>query len=417
MQQKRCDLGLPSRPLRIATLGILLILCFAKSGFAVNPERSIGQYAHSAWRLQEGFIGAPPAAITQTLDGYIWIATSAGLVRFDGVRFTQWSPPGHEDLRSFPVIAVLGTSDGSLWIAGRGGLFRWKDRRLTSYGDSDNSIFTVILEEGNGRVWVTRSNRVTDPRAICEAGGEKLLCYDLKRAPSDESCNALAKDRNGELQIGCASLIQWKPWSSVTDEIKIPAARPNTYAVGSIASSPDGSSWVAVASPGPTGGLQHFRDGRLTPFHSAAWDGSSVGAQSLLLDSHGVLWVGTIDHGVYRVWNGQVDHFGSENGLSGGTVNALFEDHEGDIWVATQGGVDCFRDMAITVYSSQEGLRATELDTVFASRDGTVWAGGTSSLDQLRQGRVISSITGKSLPGRNVTSLLEDSGGSHVDWH
>ena len=272
-------------------------------------------------------------------------------------------------------------------------------------------MFTSLLEEDNGKVWATRYNAVTDPKPICEAGGEKLLCYDLKKGPSDQACDALAKDRNGKLQIGCMSLIQWKPRSAMADEFKIPVARPNTFAVGSIASSPDGSSWVAIASPGPTGGLQHFVDGKLSPFHSAAWDSSSIGAQSVLLDSHGVLWVGTVSHGVYRVRNGQVDHFGSENGLSGGTVNGLFEDHEGDIWVATQGGVDCFRDIAVTVYSSNEGLRASELDTVYASRDGTVWAGGSLSVDQLRQDKVVSSITGRDLPGRLVTSLLEDSEG------
>ena len=180
MQQRSCDLGLPSRFLRIVTLCILLIVYFVKSGFALNPERSIGQYAHSAWRLQEGFIGAPPNAITQTVDGYIWIATTSGIVRFDGVQFTQWSPPGSEELRNFNASTVLGTTDGGLWIAGRGGLFRWKNERLTSYGDSGNSLFTAILEEGDGKVWVTRSNPETDPKPICEAGGEKLLCYDLK---------------------------------------------------------------------------------------------------------------------------------------------------------------------------------------------------------------------------------------------
>ena len=102
MQRRSCDLRIPSRFLRIVALGILSIVCFVKSGFALNPERSIGQYAHSAWRLQDGFIGAPPNAITQTVDGYIWIATSSGIVRFDGVGFTQWSPPGTEELRSFP---------------------------------------------------------------------------------------------------------------------------------------------------------------------------------------------------------------------------------------------------------------------------------------------------------------------------
>ena len=411
MQQRSCDLGLPSRFLRIVTLCILLIACFVRSGFALNPGRSIGQYAHSAWRLQDGFIGAPPNAITQTVDGYIWIATTSGIVRFDGVQFTQWSPPGSEELRNFSASTVLGTTDGGLWIAGRGGLFRWKNERLTSYGDSGNSLFTAILEEGDGKVWVTRSNPETDPKPICEAGGEKLLCYDLKRDPSDQWCNALAKDSNGELRIGCMSFIRWNPRSLVTTEFNIPAARPNTLAVGSIASLPDGSFWVAVASPGPTGGLQHFAHDRFSSFRSSKWDSSRVGAQSVLFDRHGALWVGTVNHGLYRIWNGEVDHFGSGSGLSSDKVKSLFEDHEGNLWVTTQEGVDCFRDLAVAIYTSRQGLHAADFESVLAARDGTVWVGGHLSLDRLREGKVVSSATGVDLPGEEVTSLLQDSHG------
>jgi ligand-binding sensor domain-containing protein len=69
--------------------------------YALNPDRQISQYAHTAWRLQDGFLGSYPSAIAQTTDGYIWVGTQSGIERFDGVRFVPWIPRGekYSDLR------------------------------------------------------------------------------------------------------------------------------------------------------------------------------------------------------------------------------------------------------------------------------------------------------------------------------
>ena len=71
-----------------------------------------------------------------------------------------------------------------------------------------------------------------------------------------------------------------------------------------------------------------------------------------------------------------VDHFGTADGLSSDFIQRLYEDREGDLWVATSRGVDCFRDLRVTSYGRREGLPSEEVDSVLASRDGTIWAGG-----------------------------------------
>src|SRR5215475_7320712 len=103
---------------RSAVAGVLaplmmFLASFAPRMAAVDAHRLISQYGHTAWRTQDGFLDRP-FALTQTSDGYIWIGTSSGLVRFDGVTFAPWTPPRGERL---PYITVLlGTPDGSLWI-------------------------------------------------------------------------------------------------------------------------------------------------------------------------------------------------------------------------------------------------------------------------------------------------------------
>src|SRR5277367_6740213 len=115
----------------------LLLLCIlwvvaVNSIGALEPGRRISQYGHVAWRVQDGLIDSP-VAITQTTDGYIWIATRAGLVRFDGVNFNLWSPPKGQSLPSKGLSFLLGTGDGSLWIGTTGGLSRLKDGQLQTY--------------------------------------------------------------------------------------------------------------------------------------------------------------------------------------------------------------------------------------------------------------------------------------------
>jgi signal transduction histidine kinase/streptogramin lyase len=155
-------------------------------------------------------------------------------------------------------------------------------------------------------------------------------------------------------------------------------------------------------------GLQRFQNGELRPYKTPNWDSSSVGVEALLLDRQHALWVGTIANGLFRIRDGKVDHYGSEDGLTSDHVINLFQDREGNVWVATDKGVDCFHDLAVTSFTAREGLRATEVDTVLAASDGTIWSGGAQSLDALRDSKVVSLQTGKGLPGQQVTSLLED---------
>ena len=108
-------------PLKLAVLACLLCLQLT----ALNPEWKLSQYAHSAWRVQDGAFNGFPWAIAQTTDGYIWAGTSSGLLRFDGVRFAPEAVTGDERLASARIFALLGASDGSLWIgAAQGNIWR-----------------------------------------------------------------------------------------------------------------------------------------------------------------------------------------------------------------------------------------------------------------------------------------------------
>ena len=82
--------------------------------------------------------------MAQTPDGYLWLGSEFGLFRFDGVRTTQWQPPGGQNLPYKPY-ALLVTRDGTLWIGTFSGLLSWNGHKLTSYPELDALFVTSLL--------------------------------------------------------------------------------------------------------------------------------------------------------------------------------------------------------------------------------------------------------------------------------
>src|SRR5689334_20073791 len=109
----------------IMALGIILACC--RCPFALDPSLDISQYAHTAWKVRDGFSKGAIQAIAQTPDGYLWLGTEFGILRFDGVRNVPWRPSAGEHLPSTSIASLLAARDGTLWIGTRKGLASWKD--------------------------------------------------------------------------------------------------------------------------------------------------------------------------------------------------------------------------------------------------------------------------------------------------
>src|SRR5215468_8362079 len=128
----------------VSNLRCLLLWIFFLLGtmpvWGVNPKVRISQYGHTAWRIQDGFLNGVTAAMTQTGDGYLWIAAADEIVRFDGVRFAPWTPPPGKHLLSPFVYSLLAARDGSLWIGTALGLSHWTNQDLINYSSYANGV-------------------------------------------------------------------------------------------------------------------------------------------------------------------------------------------------------------------------------------------------------------------------------------
>jgi ligand-binding sensor domain-containing protein len=388
----------------------VLSLLVSVSAKALDPNVKISQYAHTEWLIQDGYLSGAARAITQTADGYLWIGTESGLFRFDGTRFQPWTFPDGGHLPSTEIHSLFGAHDGSLWIGTREGLAHFVDQKLVVFPSVHGSVFS-ILEDPSETIWFSlESSGAKGEGPICKVSGAAVRCLDASDGIIPIQCCAgpLVRDRLGNLWVGTdKTLLRWKPGSSATYPLNI-AATDGLDGVNAIVPSSDGSFWVGLESRGQGGGLQQFNVGNSwKPFTSPGFDGTSLNVVALLQDRNGGLWIGTANRGIYRVYHGQVDRFGTEEGLPGNIVLRFFEDLEGNIWVATNRGVECFHQQPVISFSKQEGLSNDNVVSVLASQDGAVWLSNGNSLDSIKNGRISSISSANGLPGQETTSLFE----------
>jgi signal transduction histidine kinase/ligand-binding sensor domain-containing protein len=382
-----------------------LLLFFTGTASALDPHRLISQYAHTVWRIQDGFPHAP-LVITQTSDGYIWIAAGGGLLRFDGVTRTPVLSK-----KSFPTDAginwLLGSRDGSLWMATYQGLYRLKEGQAFSFPIKAGSVES-ILEDHAGTIWITR-NHVNGEGVLCRIVGNDLKCYAKDKSDGNPAHigTSLAEDSSGDIWFGCQMLCRWNG-SSVSHYLQEQMDHPSGDGVVALAAGASGSVWAAMDGVGPGLGVRYLSGGSFPSYVVPGFDGATIRAVALIVDRHQTLWVGTESQGLYHIHDGRADHYGAAQGLSGDEVKSIYEDREGDLWITTDKGVDLFRDIPIVSFSSTEGLSGGELSAVMARNDNSILVGLKGALAIIHGDSVSLTAMADGHPIQDVYALLED---------
>ncbi len=349
--------------------GAVITLLLCPSASALNPSLEVNQYLHVAWTHGEGLTG-DTRSIVQTRDGYLWLGTEFGLVRFDGVRFSSWTPPAGQRLPSNDIMSLLATRDGTLWIGTTEGLASFRDGGLTAYAAIGREPVFALLDDHEGAVWAGLHAR------LCSIRSGKAECSEPSPFLRGVAMQSLFEDDEGRLWAAGAGsgLWQWKPGPPrkiLSGSLIWPhSLAPADHATGLIAAS-DGLLRQVVGE----NSKQYFVRGERQPF-----------ARLLLRDHDDALWIGTAQ-GLLRVYQGKTTRFAHGDGLSSDSVSTLFEDREGSIWVGTTNGIDRFREPAVSTISANQGLlgRAT---SVLATRDSSLWIGTDRGLHRWHQGQM-----------------------------
>jgi signal transduction histidine kinase/ligand-binding sensor domain-containing protein len=358
--------------------GIVLacLLPWCPHASALNPALDVSQYAHTAWKIREGFAKGEILSIAQTPDGYLWLGTEFGLLRFDGVRAVPWQPPGDQPLPSSNIESLLVARDGTLWIGTWKGLASWKDAKLTQYPELAGLLIMALLEDRDGTIWAG-GFAYSPPGKLCAIRNGTAHCYG-EDSIFGKGPVGLYEDGKGNLWAGVLNgLWRWKPGPA--QFYPLPGGPAG---IQGLAEENDGG--LLIAMPGR---VAQFVGGKAESKYSYPSGARDSPSRTLLRDRDGGLWIGAWGHGLVHVHRGTTDTFAKPEGLSGNTVTALFQDRERNIWVATETGLDRFRDFAVVTLSEKEGFSTKNLGAILAARDGSIWQ-GTDGLRRCKNGQI-----------------------------
>ncbi len=335
--------------------------CLIHTAYAIDPDRAMSQYVHDQWGAEQGFPKGPVYAITQTADGYLWIGTEAGLVRFDGRTFRLIK----DDSGAFTISSVLGLApdnNGCLWV-------RLQDFTIVRYckgvfdrPSSEEELYTRIEamnQESQGGLLAWKAE---DGAYGFRGGNFRKLASAADLPPSPVT--SVAQTRNGEVWMGTrdAGLFRDNGGKTVSIRDGLPDLKVNCLLADG-----DRALWV-----GTDNGIVHWNGTELTGvgIPSAL---SRFQALAMVRDRDGNVWAGTDSRGLLRLNSHGVALLNPGDRASLQAVTALFEDREGDVWIGHADGIERLRDSAFVTYSSTEGLPTDGSNPVFVDDENRIW--------------------------------------------
>ncbi len=384
-----------------------LICLFFSSLAALDPQKAITQYKLDIWQAERGFEQGSVNAVVQTRDGYIWIGTLDGLVRFDGIRFTVFNKNNTGELSGNAVTALYENPDGVLWIGMDGGLSYLKDGKFTSYTTKDcpaiESI-SALTGDREGNLWIG-----SDGKGAARLKNGTFTVYTNHSTGGglvNDRVLGIKADKNGNTWFATAGgLTKRTPAGTFIDYTGKLGMFSNYFYC--LLEKENGELWL-----GGYPGL-FMKKGEKTDFYGVENGLPHRKIVSLLEDSDRNFWVGTDGNGLARLKNGTFQRFSLDAGMACGYIRALCEDREGSLWIGTvKGGLHRLKDTIFTTYTTREGLTDSRIGGVCEDRTGALWVGTENGLNRLEKGKVTLKLTtGNGLLSNNIYTVFEDNSG------
>lgn len=306
-------------------------------------------------------------------------------------------------------------SKGGLWIGGR--IVRYvRNGRARIYGEAEDlppsSIYHSFWEESDGSIWCASGGASSPSIGLVQFINEKPTIWGAETGLTSPSISSVFHDREGNVWLGTARGIVRRSGRVIeTIGAEKGLANPETYPL--FRDSKD-RIWI-----GSSKGLSRYENGKITDLkfktsasvkeRNSRWRDGAMSVQSLWEDTDGTMWVG-LSGGIFLI-NGEW----AEPLTLGPHVFAIKNDRTGNVWAATNQGLLKYRDRKIVAqYSKNDGLPSEFMTVIFEDRKGGLWFGGLGGLSRLVDGRFENFTKDDGLVGNYVRTIYEDDAG--VMW-
>ena len=378
----------------------LMTAGFFNTAQAIDPHRAMSQYMCDQWGSEKGYPGGAVNAITQTADGYLWIGSEKGLVRFDGSTFRLVQRSGRPSSPLAPVFGLAADGEGSLWIRLQGPmLLCYRHGELDQVIPNRNIPDSIVTAMCRGRDGTLLLSALGSGLMACRGGQFKTL------VSPDESPKpfviSMAETPGGDIWMGTrdAGLFRSNGGQTALITKGLPDRKINCLLPGS-----DPELWV-----GTDNGMVRWNGTEITKSGVPTALGN-IQALAMARDRQSNIWIGTGSHGLLRLNASGVSSLDERGQRSRGAVTALFEDREGNLWVGSSRGIEQLRDTAFVTYSVSEGLPSESNGPVYVDSEERTWFAPSDGGLYWMKGGSVRSVTDAGLARDVVYSIAGNKG-------
>jgi len=374
--------------------------------WSLDPDKRLDSYLLDQWEISDGLPSNTINSIVQTPDGYLWLAGSNGLVCFDGLKFSNVSFLGKEELSSpgHPEPFTLTVNrEGVLWIGSTMGLTRFFNGRFKTFttedGLSENSIRRIAVDM-KGNLWISFKAGYLDLFS-----NEKFIHFNPSHGLEGKKINAIVEDRGGNLLFATREKGIFSFREGRFSPYPIPGL-DNSHII-TMYRDHNQDLWI-----GTTKGL--LRVGEKGTIRYRSRHGLSNDYIIVIKeDSEQNLWIGTLK-GLNRLKRKNDGNIVFESLLYPAVIFCLYEDREKSLWIGTDNsGLKRLKESKFTTYAAPKALQEETVISIFRDRGGDTWIGSLGGkLFHFRENRLIETIEPPLLSGTGISDIAEDSEGN-----
>ncbi|MBI4647312.1 MAG: SpoIIE family protein phosphatase [Bacteroidia bacterium] len=384
---------------------ILFILFFSIFSFhrlmGLNPQKKLSQFGISFYSKDEGLPMNGAKTVIYGKDGYLWIGTYSGLVRFDGIRMTVYNVINTPVFRNHGIFYLYEDNDTCLWLGTLDGLLSYKNNKWKLFTEKQGLPSTgieSIFKDRNGKLWIGTTH------GLCYLYNKSISVQAVPTLLRNVKIKSIAEDNDGIIWIATAEKGLFYLENNIAKHVRL-NENAEVHDIRFVLCDNDGSMWAATNS-----GLYHLTRNKIIECFTEKNGLPSDDIYCLYKDRAGALWIGTRNGGLSKYYSGNFSSLVTTSKFNKHYVTGITEDNEGNIWVSEYNfGIYCLKETKFSSFSAENGFPADVVYCVIEYGDSSLLIGTKDGIIRYRNEQFSSFDCGITLPSPVVRDLLLDS--------